>query len=121
MLIAATPIDPPEGDLCWAFHVVNDSDEAIESLIVESVDYEWGDMGNREAVGKRFGPIAPRTALEVHRETDTEVRTSLTLLVRGPSGERRVVAEFGKLYRARGPLVTIPILDRPGKLATVFE
>lgn len=119
MIVAATPIDPPEGDLCWRFHFVNDSDEPIESVVVESVDYEWGDSGNGRRVGTRFGPIPARTSLEIFKETDTEVRTSLTLRVRGPGGEQSVVAEFGRLYRLSGVLAPIPILDRPGKRATL--
>ena len=115
MIVAATVIDPPQGDKCWQFHFINDSAETVRSILVESVEYEWGDMGNAEAVGATFGPVAPGESLELTKETDTEVRTSLTLLVDG----RRVVAEFGKLYATPGKLVPIPILNRPGKRATI--
>ena len=37
LIIAATPIRPPDGDKYWAFHVVNDSRERIESIVLESV------------------------------------------------------------------------------------
>jgi hypothetical protein len=119
VLVAVTPIDPPEGDKCWAFHVVNDSTEPIESILVERVDYEWGDFGNAAVVGTRWGPIDPFTSVEILRETDTEVRTSVRLLVRGPAGERRIIAEVGRLYRRPGPLVPIPILNLPGRLAAL--
>jgi len=115
MIIAATPINPPEGDKYWRFHFINDSPEPVGSVVVESVDYEWGDQGNSETVGTRFGPVAPGASVELLNETDTEVRTSLMLLVDG----RRIVAEFGKLYAAPGRLLPIPVLDRPGKRATL--
>jgi hypothetical protein len=119
MLVAATPIEPPDGDRCWAFHVINDGSEPIVRVIVESVDYEWGDSGSATRVDATFGPIEPSASVEVWRETDTEVRTSLTLRVRDATGERRVVAEVGRLYRTPGLLVPIPILDRHGKLASL--
>ncbi|MBI3858584.1 MAG: hypothetical protein HY293_23100 [Planctomycetes bacterium] len=115
MILAATPIEPPEGDKHWRFYFVNDSAEPVGSVVVESVDYEWGDQGNSEPLGLRFGPIPPGASIELLKETDTEVRTSLTLIVDG----RRIVAEFGKLYAAPGGLLQIPILDRPGKRATL--
>jgi hypothetical protein len=112
MIVAATP---EEGSLCWAFHFINDSDAPVQAVLLESVDYEWGDMGNSEAKGVRFGPIPPGGAVELMRETDTEVRTSVTLEVDG----KRCVAEFGKLYRPGGPYPVIPVLNRPARRATI--
>jgi hypothetical protein len=120
VLFAATPIIPSDGDRCWAFHIVNDGSEPIESVVIESVDYEWGDYGNSETVSRGpMGPLAPHTSIEVLRETDTEVRTSVTFRVRDAAGERRYVAELGKLYRPvlSAALVEIPYLGRAGKLA----
>jgi outer membrane protein assembly factor BamB len=97
---------------------VNDGDEVIERVVVESVDYEWGDRGNaKRQLGTAFGPIAPGTSVEVLRETDTEVRTSVTLLVRDATGEHRIVAELGKLYRRAGVLADVPILGRKAAIA----
>lgn len=101
MLIEAVPIDPPAGDLCYVFRLTNDSEEAILSVLVESIDYEWGDFGNGRRIGSTFGPIAPGESVEFARETATEVRTSVTLRVRDSAGERRLCAEFGRLYAGR--------------------
>ena len=121
MIVAATPIVPREGDRCWAFHVVNDERDAIEGIVVERVSYEWGDSGSSETLDLTFGPVASGASVEVYRETDTEVRTALTLRVRIAGRERRIVAEVGKLYATPRGLVEIPILGRPGKLAEIEE
>jgi hypothetical protein len=118
LIIAATPIRPPDGDKYWAFHVVNDSRERIESIVLESVSTEWGDDGTSTEVGAHFGPLAAGSSVEIWRETDTEVRTSVELVVRGPKGERRVQAEFPSLYREVRGMVDLPILERKGLIAT---
>jgi hypothetical protein len=114
-LIAATPLDPPVDGKCWAFHLINDSTERLESVTVASVDYEWGDLGNGVSPETRYGPVAPGSSLEVWRDDDNaaELRMSITLLLRGAGGERRITVEFGKLYRTKR-LVAIPILGMAG-------
>lgn len=119
MIVAAIPIDPPDGDKCWAFYVINDASEPVESIVVEEVGYEWGDAGSKETLGKRFGPIAADGWIEVHRETATEVRTALTLSVRRKSGVTRIMAEVGRLYATPRGLESIPILARAGKRASI--
>lgn len=121
MIVAAIPIDPPHGERCWAFHVVNDEGHTIEAIVVESVSYEWGDSGNSEALNLTFGTLAPGASVEVYREADTEVRTGLTLRVRVAGRERRLYAEVGKLYSKPTGMVDIAIFGRPGKLATIDE
>ena len=122
ILVAATPLVPPVAGRCWAFHFVNDSDEPIESLLLQQVDYEWGDMGGGSSPQARFGPVAPRTAVEIWRDDNNaaELSTSLQLLVRGASGERTITAEFGKLYRVK-QLTPIAVLGRDGVLARCLE
>lgn len=121
MIVAAVPIDQRDDDRCWAFHVVNDEGDTMEAIVVEAVSYEWGDIGNSQDLDVTFGPLAPGASVEVYRETNTEVRTGLTLRVRVTGRERRVFAEVGKLYWPPGTMVDIPILGRPGKLATIDE
>lgn len=117
MLVAALPLVPHEGDKCWAFYVINDGDEVIESVRVDTVDYEWGDQGNSETVGSEHGPVPPGRYLEVYRETSTEVRTGLTLTVRTVRGSERHYVQFGRLYSpASSKLEPIPIVGRAGKL-----
>ena len=118
-IVAATPIDPPENDLYWAFHFINNSTEQVESVVVEAVWYEWGDSATTSAMESTFGPIAPGKSVEIWKETATEVRTSLVLSVRSPSCVRRISAEVGRLYSHSGAVVPIPVLNRPGKLATI--
>jgi len=119
MIVAAVLIDPPEGDRCFAFHVVNDSDRPIDSIWIESVDWEWGDFGGGERVSRRFGPVAPGASVVIHKETDTEVRASATLFVRDAEGDRRLVAEFPRLYRSRGEREVVPVLGRKGMVASI--
>jgi hypothetical protein len=122
VIVAALPIEPRDGDKCWAFHVINDEAEPIDSIVVESVGYEYGDFGNSEAIGRTFGPVAPGASIEVYRETDTELRTSLMLRVRIGDRERRVDAEVGRLYPPRSStLDEIPMLGTRGKLADLTD
>ena len=119
MIVAAVPIIPPDRGRYWAFYIVNDSNQPIEAIVVESVEYEWGDIGNSERIDTRFGPIAPNSFVEVYRETDTEVRTALTLRVNGAEGPQRTIAKVGRLYARPSGLEPLPILGRDGKLATL--
>src|SRR5882672_6571558 len=112
--VAAVPLIPPEGGKCWAFHPLNDSPERIDAVLVESVGYEWGGMGNESASDRRAGPLPPGGTAEFWRDDDhaAELRISLQLVVRGSAGERRWSAEFGKLYQ-RKP-ARIPGLRKDG-------
>ena len=103
MRIEALPIDPPDGNFCFAFRLTNDSDQPILEVHVDSVHYEWGDSGHSERVDAHFGPIAPGQSVELMREIQTEVRTSISLRVVDAAGVRQVSAEFGRLYVSRGP------------------
>jgi hypothetical protein len=120
IVIAATPLKPPEGGKYWAFHLVNDSSERIESVVVEQVDYEWGGVGRVERPETRFGPIEPASSLEIWRDDDSaaELSMSITLRVCGASGERTITAEFPKLYLVRS-LSPIPILEADGFVGVV--
>lgn len=115
MIVAAVPIRRTFDGKCWAFHVVNDSDQPLV-VYVEQASSTWGPAGSTETIGKRFS-IAPGASVVVHRETDTEMRTALTMRVQDAAGERRVFAEVGKLYATPRGLVPIPILGVPGMLA----
>ncbi len=119
MIVAAIPIKPPEGDKSWAFYFINDSPEPIESVFVHSVNYEWGDSGNSTAVGTLLGPVPPGNYIEILKETETEVRTAVILMVKNPSGNHWINAEVGKLYSHPETYSHIPILNRLGKLAQI--
>jgi hypothetical protein len=118
VIVAAIPIEPPDGERCWAFYVINDDAEPIERVLVESVSTEWGDAASSEVIGILYGGIAPGAYLEVHRETDTELRTGLSLAVTVGGIAREVYAAFGRLYApSHHRLAPIPILGKDGLLA----
>jgi hypothetical protein len=122
LLVAAIPIVPRAGDECWAFHVVNNSAVPIDLVVLVDVDYEWGGTSSSGGPGVALGPIPPRTSREIFRDTDSEVRVSLSLLVRRAGVERRVRAEFGRMYAPRPQsLQPIPVVGGPGKLAVLEE
>jgi hypothetical protein len=101
----------------WQFYLINDGDASIESGIVDEMSYEWGDNATTERVGTSFSAIPPGTALAIHRDIDSEMRTSIVGRVTIGGVERPFGAEFGRLY---GPsskqLVPIPILGVMGLL-----
>lgn len=104
----------------WTFVVDNDGDRAIDEVVVESVDYEWGDAGSGTSIGKAFGPIAPGARVAVHDEDDTEVRTSLTVRVREGAVEARWIAEAGRLYAPRSDEpIDVPIESAPAPPGTI--
>lgn len=118
MLVAAMPIDPTDGDRCWAFHVFNDEQGPFERIVVESVHYVWGDFENHETLDATFGPLAVGASIVVHRETNTELRTGLTLRVTVEGKERHVYAEVGRLYApGHTSLEDVPLLGGRGKVA----
>jgi len=121
MIVAALPIEPRDGDRCWAFHVFNDEREPYDSIVVTQVSYEWGDFGNSAKIDRRLGPLAPGQSVEVHRETDTEVRTGIVVFVRVGDRERGVYAEVGRLYAPPRGVEHIPVFGRAGKLAELDE
>jgi hypothetical protein len=117
MIVAVAPIVPPDGTYSWQFYLINDDDEPIESGIVDKMSYEWGDNATSERVGTSFGAIPAGTALAIHREIDTEMRTSIVGRVTIAGAERPFGAEFGRLYApASRTLVPIPILGALGML-----
>jgi hypothetical protein len=119
LVIAATRIQPPVDGKDWAIHVINATPRPIESILLEEVSYEWGDDVTSKPVGVRFGPLAPAASVEIWREDNPEVRTSVHLVVRVAAGTRRLMAEFPVLqvYMRREP-VLIPILGRKGYIST---
>lgn len=118
MIVAAVPLEPPEGEACFRLCFTHDGPRPVASIVVESVDYEWGDQGNEKKLDIRLGPVAPGATVELMKESDTELRTSLTLRVDG----RRVYAEFGKLTRGRGEKrATLTVLEAPAGTVDVDD
>ncbi len=103
----------------WAFHLINNSPDAIESAILKEVGYEWGDMGSARNPNLQFGPLAPGTWVEIWRDDDSaaELRMWLTLLIRAARGTQNVRVEFPKLYLVER-LSVIPVVGENGVLGT---
>ncbi len=115
ILVAAAPLDPPQGGKCWSFYLINDTSVPIDSALLKEVGYEWGDFGNATNPEAEFGPIAPGGCLEIWRDDDSaaELRMWLTLLIRAAAAERTLTVEFPKLYLVRN-LSPIPVLGKSG-------
>lgn len=112
MILRLVPLVPSQAGCCWSVCAVNDGAAPVEKVELESVDYGWGDVGNLRQLKTTFGPIAPGAELEIYREKDTEVSTSLTLRVDGD----RYYAELGKLYPPKGRpprTITLQPLGQP--------
>ena len=117
MIVAVAPIVPPDASYVWQFYLINDGDEPIESGIVDELIYEWGDHGTTHRVGASFGVILPSTAIAIHRDIDSELRTTISGRVVIGGVERPFGAEFGRLYGpSQKQLVPIPILGVMGLL-----
>jgi hypothetical protein len=107
----------PESDGLWTFHLLNQSDDAVEAVVVKSVDYEWGDSGSSESPGKRTGAIPAGGSAEVWRGDDGEMRLDVVVTVTQAGQHTDVTFSFGKIYRRRDSLDVIPGFDRAGILA----
>ncbi|HEY1546898.1 MAG TPA: hypothetical protein VGG28_03725 [Kofleriaceae bacterium] len=117
MIVAVAPIVPPDATYSWQFYLINDSGEAIESGVVDKMSYEWGDNVTTEPVGTSFGAIPPNSALAIHRDVDSEMRTAIVGRVMIGGVEHTFGAEFGRLYApATKQLVPIPVLGMMGLL-----
>jgi hypothetical protein len=119
LVIAATRLSPAVGGKHWTFYVINTTPKPIESILLEEVSYEWGDEGSSKTVNARFGALAPAAYVEIWREEDVELRTSVHLKVHDATGAHLLMAELPALssYMWRKPVV-IPILARKGYIAT---
>ncbi len=118
-LVGATRLDRLWLGKSWAFHLINNTSDPIESAILKEVGYEWGDMGSTRNPNLRFGPLAPGTAVEIWRDDDSaaELRMWLTLFIRVARGTQNLRVEFPKLYLVKR-LSVIPVVGKNGVLGT---
>lgn len=103
-----------EGE-AWTFHVINDSAVAFDSVLLEAVGYEWGDIGRSEAVNVRVGGLAPGAHASIWRDdgSGAELRMDFSLRVRAGALEVALRFEFPILYR-RTSMPVVEGLGRPG-------
>jgi hypothetical protein len=122
LLLVATPIIPPEKGNSWAFHVVNHSALAIDSGVLESVVYDWGDWSTKATPQTPFGPLAPGAAIEIWRDKARAVETGMwiTILVHRGGEEPKFTAEFLELPLVK-EFVLVPPLSQNGIPGTLTE
>ena len=97
----------------WSFYLINDSDAALDSAVLLTVGYEWGDLGSSKTCNVRVHGLAPGANVRIWRDDDSgaEVRMDLSLLVHMRGREVRLQFEFPKLYLQR----TLPMVEGLGK------
>jgi hypothetical protein len=107
----------PEGG-SWGFYLVNDSSVVFDSVLLHSVGYEWGDMGNSEQVNvlvHRLGP-GEHARLWTDDGSGAEVRMDLAIRLRIDGSDHELRFELPKLYKQRD-LPVVPPLGKPGYVA----
>jgi len=97
----------------WSFYLLNDSEIALDSVVLHAVGYEWGDFGNSEAADGRIADLAPGANALVWRDdgNGAELRMDLSLRVTARGQEARLRYEFPRLYR----LKNLPLVEGLGK------
>jgi hypothetical protein len=101
-------------------YLKNDSSVKLESVVLEKIGFEWGDVGTYTEEEKDFGSVAPGSHILIWRDDDAspELRMDAWLRVRWESGEQRLLFEFSRLYMDRDGIPVIPELGCPGFIAT---
>lgn len=118
-IVAAARLQRPWLRKRWAFYLINNSPESIDSAILKEVGYEWGDWGSVKNPEAQFLGVTPGTCVEIWRDDDSaaELRMWLKILIRRAEGPQTLTVEFPKLYRV-GTLSVVPVLGKPGFVGT---
>ena len=100
----------------WEFYLINDSDAPLDWAALKRVLYEWGDMGNSEAVDVQVRDLAPGAHALIWRDDDdcAEMRVELSVQVRMGTREGRLTFEFPLLYKLTHKLTLAAGLDKAG-------
>jgi hypothetical protein len=100
-------------DNLWSFYLINDSDAPLESVVLNQVGYEWGDLGNSASANVRITGLAAGAHALIWRDDSSaaEVRMDLSLTVRMGNREARLLFEFPKLYLQK----KLPLVEGLGK------
>lgn len=96
----------------WSFYVINDSDVVLDSVSLESVAHEWGDVSHGKAPDFRVRDLSPGEHALIWREDEDEFRIDLSVLVRSGTRQVRLTFEFPKLYQQHQNLRRVPGLGR---------
>lgn len=104
-----------DDDKEWSFYLINDSNDHIDSVVLNQIWYEWGDLANSESVASCVTDIGPGAHALIWRDDGSGVEFRMILSVLACVGDREVNLsfEFPKLYRQRN-LKLVNHLDKPG-------
>jgi hypothetical protein len=109
--------DDPEGFL-WTLYLVNEGEEAIEDLVVDSIGFAGGydELIQTSPASKRLGTLPAGAAVEVEQNDLGEFDFMVIFTARGRTG--RGAAVEGSFTRHKGaaaePTRWIPVLEREG-------
>jgi hypothetical protein len=101
----------------WTYYLLNDTDTAIESCVLELVGYEWGDNGSTRPLNRPLGSLGPRSWRKIWRDASSEVQEWLELEVTSAGSSRRLMFEFPRMYAHAAVSGLPPILGGKGILA----
>lgn len=102
----------------WSFYVLNDGEETLDSVVLETFGHEWGGVGRKEHPKVRVEGLAPGAHARIWRDNDNEVRMWMKLAARAGRREVELEAEFPLLYRHLDELEMVPELGKPGWVAS---
>ena len=110
-IVACRASEPLE----WDFYFVNDGPGAIDTAVLSTIDYEWGDTGSTKHPSVRLPEIAPGQYVHVwHDNGDgAEVRQTLSMTVGVGPRTIELQFDFPMLYK-KTTLPVVSPLDRPG-------
>lgn len=99
----------------WSFYLINDSDTHIDSAVLSTIWYEWGDLATKESVCSRVNNLAAGEHALIWRDNGDGTEFRMTLSIRACVGEREVNLnfEFPKLYHLTNAK-PVRGLDKPG-------
>jgi hypothetical protein len=99
----------------WSFYLINDGAAALDSVVLQRIGYEWGDIGNSEEADVHVTGVAPGGHVLMWRDdgSGAELRMELSFRVRVREREVQLQFEFPKLYRQRN-LPLVAGLGKPG-------
>ena len=109
------------GDGCeWSIYAINALAQPA-TLVVEHVDWEWGDMGHAKRPGAKFSLPSKGVARMLRVDgADGELSMSVTVLLTTSGIQSRLSFSLGKLYLYRDP-EPLDMLGLPGWLRTADE
>lgn len=105
----------------WSFYLLNDSDIALDSVLLKTFGHEWGGVSHTEHPNVQVTGLPPGAHVRLWRDNDDEVRMWATLIVRVGASEAEWEASFPLLYKRVDELTVVAGLGKPGWEASPIE